>query len=67
MCLRRGWRVVTGTYLFSSARGIPGKKGLEKGCAQGWNYGFIPLVKTGGEMIFLPEATDCGTLARVIL
>src|ERR1039458_3438955 len=28
----------------------------KKGCAQGWNYGFIPVVLTGGEVIFLPEA-----------
>ena len=29
---------------------------MKKGCAPGHNYGFIPVVRTGGEVILLPEA-----------
>ena len=37
----------------------------KKGCAWGQYYGFMPVVRTGGEAILLPEPADCGTLASV--
>jgi len=33
----------------------PSRNDAKKGCAQGQDYGFIPVVKTGGEVNLLPE------------
>jgi acylphosphatase len=48
-----------------SALAQESKGRAKKGCALGQHYGFISVVRTGGEVILLPEPADCGTLARV--
>jgi len=41
------------------------ERSRKRDCAWGQHYGFIPLVRTGGAAILLPEPAICGTLAPV--